>query len=110
MKSILVCLFVAFALSGVALAALFGGPATAVAAAFSGAGLAFAFNVETTRRDARLRALVVAAYGAGVDAVRLKDLSLVLPTRDVTAARTAALKAEAELMAARYANGDSSDY
>lgn len=79
-------------------------------AALAGTSFGTVFAYRAAERDRAMRRLVCASYTAGSDRVWLKDAVLLLGTPDVVQARTSHLRAEAERMAGRYANGDASDY
>lgn len=76
----------------------------------AGISLGMVFGGQAVARDLAVRRLVTEAYRAGAAVARLNDLARVLGTPDVVQARTDAHRAEAEVWASRYANGESSDY
>lgn len=104
------CVAVTLALVGITLGLVFGGVFGVLGSAASGVTLGGVWAWQARQRDARVRKLVVTAYAAGVHQKALSALAEVLGTPDVIRARSAALKAEAELLAQRYANGDASDF
>lgn len=81
-----------------------------LSAVCAGSAIGLVWSGQAVARDLAVRRLVTLAYRAGADQVGLSHLSEVLPTPDVLRARSDALRAEAEVLAQRYANGDASDY
>lgn len=108
-KQVALCVAVTLALAAVAFATVTLGLA-GLGTACAGATLGLVHAREALFRDRAVRRLVATAYRAGAGQVGLAHLSRVLPTPDVVQARSEALRAEAEMLAQRYANGDASDY